>query len=121
MDTGVTGCIVDEHIVILVHYSSVAEDYVRHITNTLIVVRSNEVPARLRDNLRRIFQTCSEGIQYITQTRSRIPHTVSDMNPAFVGLDWSWALTVLHFVHCVISALIDNIFLIDYRIQNVIT
>ncbi|MNP76185.1 hypothetical protein D3C76_1733840 [compost metagenome] len=62
MTAGITGCVLDKDFFFFIDHSTVAENNIGHIAYTLVVIRGNEVAARLGNNTRRIIQIRSEGV-----------------------------------------------------------
>lgn len=63
-------------------------------------------------------QFCEEEIEHVAQARSRIAHPMRHVQPAFFGLDRRGALAVFDLLDSVISAAVDNDFLIDHCFFN---
>ncbi|MNW63270.1 hypothetical protein D3C74_414680 [compost metagenome] len=62
MTAGITGCVIDKDFLLLIDYGTVAENNIGHIAYTLVVIRGNEVAARLGNHTRRIIQIRCESV-----------------------------------------------------------
>ena len=108
-------CIINVYFAIFTQNPSIAKNYIRDITDALIIFRCNEISSGPGYNFRRIFQVGHKHIEDISQAGSCVAHTMCQLEPPFGGFNRSRSQAVLDFFYRMICSIVDDGLAADNR------
>ena len=113
MHPGVRGGIVEEHLPVRIADPSVGEKDIHHVSDIFPTFRCHQEAGRLGDHFRGILKRSHIHVKHITEPGCTSPDSVSEMEPAFRGLDGMGTFTVLALHDSMVAPAAQDLLIAD--------